>query len=73
MLDGIDGGYLLAARSSSSLCFYDWETTNLIRRIEIAAKRVYWSDNGEMVIFKHTLMFLGWPSYYICVKGCMAK
>lgn len=48
-MDGIDGGPLLSARSSSSLCFYDWETAQLVRRVEIAAKKVYWSDNGELV------------------------
>ncbi|KAK5969966.1 hypothetical protein GCK32_012569, partial [Trichostrongylus colubriformis] len=49
VMEGIDGGPLLAARSASSLCFYDWETAQLVRRIEIAAKHVYWSDSGEMV------------------------
>lgn len=50
-VEGIDGGPLVAVRSLNSLCFYDWETASLIRRIEIAAKRVYWSDNAEMVFF----------------------
>jgi len=59
VLDGIDGGHLLASRSSSSLCFHDWETSNLVRRIEISAKRVYWSDNGEMVAIA------GEESFYI--------
>uniref|UniRef100_A0A915DNM3 Coatomer WD associated region domain-containing protein n=1 Tax=Ditylenchus dipsaci TaxID=166011 RepID=A0A915DNM3_9BILA len=27
VIDGIDGGHLLAVKSSSSLCFYDWEST----------------------------------------------
>ncbi|ETN73300.1 hypothetical protein NECAME_04298 [Necator americanus] len=49
VMEGIDGGPLLAARSATSLCFYDWETAQMVRRIEIAAKHVYWSDNGEMV------------------------
>ncbi|RCN50408.1 WD domain, G-beta repeat protein [Ancylostoma caninum] len=49
VMDGIDGGPLLAARSANSLCFYDWETAQMVRRIEIAAKHVYWSDSGEMV------------------------
>lgn len=48
-LEGIDGGHLLAARSSGSLLFYDWDTGHVIRRIEIAAKRIYWSENGDMV------------------------
>ncbi|MFH4978669.1 hypothetical protein AB6A40_005378 [Gnathostoma spinigerum] len=49
VVEGIDGGPLIAARSQSSLCFYDWNSGALIRRIEIAAKHVYWSDSGEMV------------------------
>ncbi|VDL75043.1 unnamed protein product [Nippostrongylus brasiliensis] len=49
VMEGIDGGPLLAARSATGLCFYDWETAQLVRRIEIAAKHVYWSDSGEMV------------------------
>lgn len=48
-MEGIDGGHLLSARSTSSLCFYDWETSQLVRRVEIAAKKVYWSENGELV------------------------
>jgi coatomer subunit beta' len=40
---------LLAARSAGSLIFYDWDTGHVIRRIEIAAKHVYWSENGDMV------------------------
>ncbi|CAB3409382.1 unnamed protein product [Caenorhabditis bovis] len=49
VIEGISGGPLLALRSTNSLCFYDWETATLVRRIEINSKSVYWSDNGEMV------------------------
>ncbi|KAL7079143.1 hypothetical protein ACQ4LE_001016 [Meloidogyne hapla] len=48
-IEGIDGGHLLAARSAGSLLFYDWDTGHVIRRIEIVAKRVFWSENGDMV------------------------
>ena len=48
--DGMDGGPLLAVRSATSLCFYDWETAALVRRIEIGAKKVYWNDGGEYVV-----------------------
>ena len=37
---GIYGGHLLGIRSVSGLAFYDWETTDLIRRIEITPKNV---------------------------------
>uniref|UniRef100_A0AAF5PGX4 Beta'-coat protein n=3 Tax=Wuchereria bancrofti TaxID=6293 RepID=A0AAF5PGX4_WUCBA len=49
IMEGIEGGPLVAARSANALCFFDWETGSLIRRIEISAKHVYWSDNAEMV------------------------
>ncbi|GMT25503.1 hypothetical protein PFISCL1PPCAC_16800 [Pristionchus fissidentatus] len=48
--EGMDGGPLLSVRSAGSLCFYDWETAALVRRIEIAAKRVYWNDGGELCV-----------------------
>lgn len=51
-MEGIEGGPLIAARSVNALCFFDWETGSLIRRIEISAKHVYWSDSAEMVHFK---------------------
>lgn len=48
--EGIFGGYLLGCRSSATgLAFYDWETQELVRRIEIAPKQVFWSENGEYV------------------------
>ncbi|XP_056020292.1 coatomer subunit beta'-like isoform X6 [Ostrea edulis] len=46
--EGIYGGYMLGTRSVSGLAFYDWESTELVRRIEITPKNVYWSENGEL-------------------------
>jgi len=37
---GIYGGFLLGVRSVSGLAFYDWETSSLVRRIEITPKMV---------------------------------
>lgn len=37
---GIHGGNMLGVRSVSGLAFYDWETTELVRRIEITPKHV---------------------------------
>ena len=45
----IYGGHFLGVKSPSGLAFYDWETQELIRRIEITPKSVYWSENGELV------------------------
>lgn len=37
---GVYGGFLLGVRSVNGLAFYDWENTELIRRIEIQPKHV---------------------------------
>ncbi|XP_070685198.1 coatomer subunit beta'-like [Pempheris klunzingeri] len=47
--EGIFGGFLLGVRSNSGLAFYDWESAELIRRIEIQPKHIFWSDSGELV------------------------
>ncbi|KAK7482524.1 hypothetical protein BaRGS_00026235 [Batillaria attramentaria] len=47
--EGIYGGNMLGVRSVSGLAFYDWETTELVRRIEITPKNIFWSENGELV------------------------
>lgn len=39
-LAGIYGGFLLGVRSVNGLAFYDWDNTELIRRIEIQPKHV---------------------------------
>ncbi|KAI4464570.1 coatomer [Holotrichia oblita] len=47
--EGIFGGWLLGVRSVSGLTFYDWDTLELVRRIDIQPRAVYWSDNGKLV------------------------
>ncbi|XP_054453239.1 coatomer subunit beta'-like [Anoplopoma fimbria] len=47
--EGVFGGFLLGVRSNSGLAFYDWESSELIRRIEIQPKHIFWSDSGELV------------------------
>ncbi|XP_050693669.1 coatomer subunit beta'-like isoform X4 [Eriocheir sinensis] len=48
--EGIYGGYLLGCRSSTTgLAFYDWESQELVRRIEIQPRQVFWSENGDYV------------------------
>jgi len=46
--ENIFGGGLLGVKSVSGLAFFDWETQELVRRIEIQPKNVYWSENGEL-------------------------
>ncbi|XP_024113944.1 coatomer subunit beta' isoform X3 [Oryzias melastigma] len=45
----IFGGFLLGVRSNNGLAFYDWENVQLIRRIEIQPKHVFWSESGELL------------------------
>jgi coatomer subunit beta' len=47
--DGISGGALFCVRSADTLCFYDWDSGALIRRIEVAARAVYWNEEGTLV------------------------
>eukprot|EP00002_Diphylleia_rotans_P003687 TRINITY_DN1256_c0_g1_i3.p1 TRINITY_DN1256_c0_g1~~TRINITY_DN1256_c0_g1_i3.p1 ORF type:complete len:823 (-),score=163.17 TRINITY_DN1256_c0_g1_i3:43-2511(-) len=48
-VEGIYGGSLIAMRSSSFVCLYDWEECRLVRRIDVVPKHVIWSENGEYV------------------------
>lgn len=66
-LVGIYGGFLLGVRSVNGLAFYDWENTELIRRIEIQPKHVsfymglkdiYLSDVVIYIFFFTQLVFL---------------
>ncbi|XP_018344845.1 PREDICTED: coatomer subunit beta' [Trachymyrmex septentrionalis] len=47
--DGIFGGFLLGVSSGSGLCFFDWDTLKLIRRIDIQPTHVYWAENASLV------------------------
>lgn len=38
--DGIYGGTLLGVKGNGFVCFYDWETGALVRRIEVEARNV---------------------------------
>lgn len=50
--DKIIAGALLGVKSSGLLCFYDWETGALVRKVNLGqndVQDIVWSDNGEMV------------------------
>lgn len=49
--EGIFGGCMLGVKSISGMAFsfYDWENLELIRRIEIQPRYVYWSETGNLV------------------------
>ena len=49
--DGIFGGRLLALRSKESVTFYDWDSFDVVRRIDLASnlKHVFWSEDNTKV------------------------
>lgn len=47
--EGIFGGHMLGVKSVAGLSFYEWDSLELIRRIEIQPKNVYWSEGGDQV------------------------
>lgn len=47
--EGLVGGVLLAVKGNDDVAFFDWETGNLVRRIEASPINVYWSESGELV------------------------
>lgn len=47
--EGLSGGALLGVRAADTLMFYDWDSDRIVRRIEVAAKGVYWNESGELV------------------------
>ena len=47
--EGLHGGALMGLRSTDFICFYDWETSRVIRRLDVAVKDVWWSESGDLV------------------------
>ncbi|KAF8583901.1 coatomer beta [Ramaria rubella] len=48
-IDGLHGGPVLSARGSGFVVFWDWDSCEVVRRIEVEAKNVIWSGTGELV------------------------
>ncbi|SAM78660.1 probable SEC27-coatomer complex beta subunit [Ustilago bromivora] len=48
-VDNVAGGALLAVLASHFVCFYDWETGALVRRVDVEAKAIHWSTTGQLV------------------------
>ena len=55
--EGLHGGVLMGLRSTDFICFYDWAESRVIRRIDVAAKDVWWSDSGELVAISSETSF----------------
>lgn len=47
-------GALLGVKADGFINFFDWETGALVRRIDVDAHDVIWSDNGELVLIINT-------------------
>lgn len=49
--EGLFGGHLLGVKGGdSAVLFYDWDSGEFIRKIDVAPKEVYWSDSGNLVL-----------------------
>ncbi|KAL4457362.1 hypothetical protein ABPG75_012227 [Micractinium tetrahymenae] len=47
--EAIYGGQLLGVKGQDFIVFYDWATGKVVRRIDVAARGVYWSEGGSLV------------------------
>lgn len=57
--EAIHGGRLLGVRTQDFIVFYDWATGKVVRRVDVAARGVYWSESGA------TLVIAGETSFYV--------
>ncbi|KAF9477857.1 coatomer protein [Pholiota conissans] len=48
-IESLYGGTLLGGRGNGFVMFWDWETGEIVRRIDVDAKNVYWSGTGSLV------------------------
>jgi coatomer subunit beta' len=56
--EGIYGGALLGVRSNNFLIFYDWNTGNVVRRVDVVCKNVYWSESDIVTIVGQDSFFV---------------
>ncbi|KAF3389188.1 Coatomer subunit beta' [Penicillium rolfsii] len=47
--EGLSDGVLLGVKGQGGIGLFDWETGNLVRRIEAEPKSVHWSESGDLV------------------------
>ncbi len=57
--ESIFGGALLGVCGADFVCFYDWDDLQLVRRIDVEARGIYWSDQA------HLLAIVGESSFYV--------
>eukprot|EP00568_Trieres_chinensis_P001393 CAMPEP_0183292234 /NCGR_PEP_ID=MMETSP0160_2-20130417/1360_1 /TAXON_ID=2839 ORGANISM="Odontella Sinensis, Strain Grunow 1884" /NCGR_SAMPLE_ID=MMETSP0160_2 /ASSEMBLY_ACC=CAM_ASM_000250 /LENGTH=952 /DNA_ID=CAMNT_0025453155 /DNA_START=70 /DNA_END=2928 /DNA_ORIENTATION=+ len=49
--EGLFGGHLIGVKGGdSAVLFYDWDSGEFVRKIDVCPKEVYWSDAGNIVL-----------------------
>ncbi|EIM88049.1 coatomer protein [Stereum hirsutum FP-91666 SS1] len=48
-IESLHGGTLLGARGNGFVLFWDWESGEIVRRIDVESKSLYWSSTGTLV------------------------
>ncbi|KAF8814145.1 hypothetical protein BYT27DRAFT_6340070 [Phlegmacium glaucopus] len=48
-MESLHGGTLLGARGAGFVMFWDWESGDIVRWIDVEAKNVFWSGTGSLV------------------------
>lgn len=48
-VESLHGGPLLGARGNGFVVFWDWESGEIVRRVEVESKNIYWSTSGTLV------------------------
>ncbi|KIK57342.1 hypothetical protein GYMLUDRAFT_46217 [Collybiopsis luxurians FD-317 M1] len=48
-MDALYGGPLLGARGNGFVIFWDWETGDIVRRVDVDAKNICWSTTNSLV------------------------
>lgn len=47
--ESIYGGAMLGVKTLAGLALYDWDTSELMRRVEVDPKNIYWSELGDLL------------------------
>lgn len=49
--EGLFGGHMIGVKGGDgAVLFYDWDSGEFVRKIDVSPKNVYWSDAGNMVL-----------------------
>jgi len=49
--EGLYGGQMIGVKGGDgAILFYDWDSGEFVRKIDVAPKNIYWSDAGNMVL-----------------------